>query len=164
MDRRQPPPPSSRSRMRYIPIIILMDDSIYSYCPWLIGELERKMCFLFFSTVSSQNASQKTMPNNTTKAGVVVETMSAPNPVSKLILNNCITIRTLHSQFNLYVLLILRFTSVLSKHAWNLLFDGTDKSRTYTSCHWLHHCAATSGASIRMVSIRIELSYKLLLK
>jgi len=47
MDRRQPPPPSSRSRM---------------------------------STVSSQNASQKTMPNNTTKAGVVVETMSAPNP------------------------------------------------------------------------------------
>lgn len=47
VDRRQPPPPSSRSRM---------------------------------STVSSQNASQKTMPNNTTKAGVVVETMSAPNP------------------------------------------------------------------------------------
>ena len=35
-----------------------------------------------FSTISSQNASQKSMPNNTTKAGVVVETMSAPNPVS----------------------------------------------------------------------------------
>jgi len=32
------------------------------------------------STISSQNASQKTIPNNTTKAGVVVETMSAPNP------------------------------------------------------------------------------------
>jgi len=32
------------------------------------------------STISSQNASQKSMPNNTTKAGVVVETMSAPNP------------------------------------------------------------------------------------
>ena len=35
-----------------------------------------------FSTISSQNASQKSIPNNTTKAGVVVETMSAPNPVS----------------------------------------------------------------------------------
>ena len=50
-------------------------------------ELKRKIYFLIFSTVSSQNASQKTMPNNTTKAGVVVETMSAPNPVSTLNLN-----------------------------------------------------------------------------
>ena len=88
MDRRQPPPPSSRSRMRYIKIIKLMDDSIYSYDNTsLLRELKRKICFLFFSTVSSQNASQKTMPNNTTKAGVVVETMSAPNPVSTSNLN-----------------------------------------------------------------------------
>ena len=50
-------------------------------------ELKRKIYFSIFSTVSSQNASQKTMPNNTTKAGVVVETMSAPNPVSTLNLN-----------------------------------------------------------------------------
>ena len=60
---------------------------------WLLGKLERKICFLFFSTVSSQNASQKTMPNNTTKAGVVVETMSAPNPVSTFDLNKYILIR-----------------------------------------------------------------------
>ena len=53
----------------------------------MLGELQRKMYFLIFSTVSSQNASQKTMPNNTTKAGVVVETMSAPNPVSTSNLN-----------------------------------------------------------------------------
>ena len=160
MDRRQPPPPSSRSRMRYIQIIMLMDDSIYNYNnTWLLGELERKICFLFFSTVSSQNASQKTMPNNTTKAGVVVETMSAPNPVSKFDLNKYILIRNIryHSQSYVYVQLIVYIISVLSKHAWNLLFDGTDKSRTYTSCDWLHHCVATSGASICMVSTRIEL-------
>ena len=62
---------------------------------WLLGKLERKICFLFFSTVSSQNASQKTMPNNTTKAGVVVETMSAPNPVSTLDFNKYVMFKRL---------------------------------------------------------------------
>ena len=60
-----------------------------------LGELEPKIYFLFFSTVSSQNASQKTMPNNTTKAGVVVETMSAPNPVSTCNLNKYIPIKNI---------------------------------------------------------------------
>ena len=76
---------------------------------WLLGDLERKICFLFFSTVSSQNASQKTMPNNTTKAGVVVETMSAPNPVSKFDLNKYILIRNI--RYNLMCMSNLLYIS-----------------------------------------------------